>query len=395
MPTKLPSLSEYMARAEGPELIKATSPDGRYVKFKYSDHAIYNCKWDIITLNARGHVFRVSDGECVLRPWSKFFNYSELYGETGQPTGVNKILESIPGLEPDFHFDDPHLATDKLDGSLLIAGIVDDELLATTSGSFTAWQGDWARAWLIENKVQTHMVPGLTYMFEIIADEDLHPIRYEYEGCVLTGIIETATGIEKPYAELQRFAAEAGIRVTQSVELSSFDETLKYVQSLPASKEGLVLTYPNGFKMKLKGPEFLAVQKLFHGLSQKSLMGVFDPELMSFPEETRKTVPEEFKELTDFMDSFERRFRSTYYKALGFCTDCYLRALPEKSRAIYELARETFGDIPAIIGTVCSYARKMPRILAEQKIVESLVVLRRDIADALIKTILNENKNKE
>lgn len=393
---KLPLLADYMARAEGPDLIKAVSPDGKYVKFKYTDTAIFNGHWDEITLNARGHVFRLLDGECVLRPWSKFFNFSELFSETGQPTNVHKILSGIPGMEPDFNVDDPHVATDKLDGSLCIAGIVDDDLLVTTSGSFTAWQGAWAKAWLIENGVQTHMVPGFTYLFEIIADEDLHPIRYDYQGCVLTGIIDNATGVEQPYAELQRFAASSAIRVTQQVTLNSFEETLDYVKALPANKEGLVITYlENGFKLKLKGPEFLAVQRLFHGLSEKSLMGTFDPDTMKFPEDTRKMVPEEFTELTEFMDKFEKRYAYMYYAILGLAIYCKMHDVAYGSKDIYDRARYLFGDCPQVIGTACAFTRKWLHINNLQEMQKASQLLGPEATEALTKTILNENKNKD
>lgn len=394
---KLPPLSDYLARAEGPDLIKATSPDGRYVKFKYTDHTIFSSLWDEVTLNARGHVFRLSDGECVLRPWSKFFNFGELFSETGQATNVNRILSGIPGMEPDFDVDEPHLATDKLDGSLCIAGIVDDDLLATTSGSFTAWQGAWAKGWLIENGVQTHMARGMTYLFEIITDNDLHPIRYDYEGCVLTGIIDNETGEEKPYAELQRFADEAHIRVTEQVVLDSFADTLKYVKALPASKEGLVLTYPRtGFKVKLKGDEFLAVQKLFHGLSEKNLLETFDPDTMKFPEDTRRMVPEEFTELIEFMDRFEKRYASLYYSVVGFGVDCTVRNIPVATREIYDRARSAFGDCMQVVGVACNFARKARNVERDPESIEKArKAIAGEVAESLVKTVINENKNKE
>ena len=47
---ELPKLEEYLKRAEGPELFKTVSPDGQYVKFKYSEYTTYNLKWDPVTL---------------------------------------------------------------------------------------------------------------------------------------------------------------------------------------------------------------------------------------------------------------------------------------------------------------------------------------------------------
>lgn len=341
MTIRLPALERYLERADGPDIVKSVSPDGKYVKFKYSERTIFGLIWDEVTLNARGHVFRISDGECVLRPWSKFFNYGELWTDTGLPTKLHGMLSRIPGFEPIANLDDPRSATDKLDGSLCIAGIVDGALLCTTSGSFTAWQGSWAQAWLIANKVQMQMLPGYTYLFEIIANDDLHPIRYDFEGCVLLGITDNATGEEQPYAELQAFAARCGIRVTEMVALEGFEDTVKYVESLPATKEGLVVTYPSGFKMKIKGPEFLAVQKLFHSLSEKSLLENFDPATGEFPEEVKLRVPEEFKELKDFMDCYAMQFRA----ALAHVKEFAAKARKEgwEGKRLYDKAMEEFA----------------------------------------------------
>jgi len=341
MTVKMPTLEQYLERAEGPDIIKNVSPDGKYVKFKYTEHAIYNLIWDEITLNARGHVFRLSDGECVLRPWSKFFNYGELFMESGLPTQLHGMLSRIPGFEPIANLNDPRTATDKLDGSLCIAGIVDGALLCTTSGAFTAWQGSWAQAWLITNKVQLQMLPGYTYLFEIIANDDLHPIKYDFEGCVLLGIIDNATGEEQPYAELQAFAARCGIRVTEMVALQGFEETVKYVESLPATKEGLVVTYPSGFKMKIKGPEFLAAQKLFHSLSEKNLLESFEPAIGDFPDDVKLLVPEEFKELKDFMVYYAMQFRM----ALAHVKEFAGKAKKEgwEGQRLYDMAMKEFA----------------------------------------------------
>lgn len=75
---RLPSLDEYFAAAERGEVSALYSPDRKYVKFKYTAQAIYSSRWNRVTLHARGHVFNVSTGECVLRPWDKFFNFNEL-----------------------------------------------------------------------------------------------------------------------------------------------------------------------------------------------------------------------------------------------------------------------------------------------------------------------------
>lgn len=139
---RLPSLDEYFAAAERGEVSALYSPDRKYVKFKYTAQAIYSSRWNRVTLHARGHVFNVSTGECVLRPWDKFFNFNELVLPDGSFTPIyhasaeegmffpqnnkSKTLQGELG-----HF----IATDKLDGSLCIAGLVDGKPMVTSSGA--------------------------------------------------------------------------------------------------------------------------------------------------------------------------------------------------------------------------------------------------------------------
>ena len=356
MVEKLPPLSEYIARADGPDLIMTYSPDRKYVKFKYTEYTIYDQRWDEITLNSRGHVFRVSDGECVLRPWSKFFNFGELYSETMQHTSLFDLLSKIPGYEPKFDPNGWFSATDKLDGSLCIAGIVDGNLMVTTSGSFTAFQGEWAEKWLRDRGIQYYMASGCTYMFEIICKDDVHPIRYDYEACVLTGVILNATGREYSYENLKMMAKAMGVPLAERIELPSFEATCEYVKKLPASKEGLVLTYGDGFKVKLKGPEFLAAQKLFHSLTPRNLLDIFSWKDGKFPDETVKSIPEELVAIKAFLKSFSEIFDSLGTRIQGFADRCVSNKV-DAGRAVYELAREEFDDYPTVIGAAASAGR--------------------------------------
>lgn len=353
---ELPPLSEYIARADGPDLMMTYSPDRRYVKFKYTDNTIFNRRWDRITLNARGHVFRVSDGECVLRPWSKFFNFGELYSETMQHTVLFDMLSKIPGHEPKFNPSGPYTATDKLDGSLCIAGKVDGELLVTTSGAFTASQGQWADKWLRERGIENYMAPGCTYMFEIICDEDVHPISYDYEACVLTGVILNETGAEYPYERLAEIGKAMGVPVAERIELPSFDATCEYVRKLPATKEGLVLTYGDGFKVKLKGPEFLAAQKLLHSLTPRNLIDLFSWKDGGFPVDVLKSIPEELTDIKKFVDDFSSQFGSLYGRIRDFVDRVHSGGISD-SRRIYEDAKEAFADYPAVVGAAASAGR--------------------------------------
>lgn len=351
----LPKLEEYMREAEGPMLNKTVSPDGRYVKFKYTEHCTYSMGWDEVTLHARGTVFRVSDGKCVLRPWDKFFNYSELFDAAGNPTTLHAILSGIPDMRPEGELDGEFTATEKFDGSLCIAGMVDGELLCTSSGSFTAWQAGWAREWLLANNVDKCMLDGVTYLFEIIADNDVHPIRYDFEGLVLLGMIETDTGMEYEYSRLEDFAEATRIKVTPVTRFAGLSQVMDYVLALPKTKEGMVVTYPSGFKMKLKGPEFLKIQKVFHSLSEKSLLDSFDCYTGDFPADIREVVPEEFKDIRDFMDNFRDDYERNLCMCLGYRS--YAIGKEYNPRQIWDGANRVFSGRSRLIGAATAAAK--------------------------------------
>ena len=321
----LPKLEEYFAAAERGEVSALYSQDRRYVKFKYTAQAIYSGIWKRVTLHARGHVFNVSSGKCVLRPWDKFFNYSELVlpDASFTPTYYASAAEGMFFPQNDGseklqgelgHF----IATDKLDGSLCIAGQVDSEPMVTSSGAIHSDHSEWSRNWLESRNILGKFEPGLTYMFETIADIFLHPIKYDYEGCILLGIIDNATGQELSFDYVEHTAQEWGIATPQRVDVTSLADAQKFVAGLPANKEGIVITFENGFKVKMKGEEFLKVHKLFHGLTPGYLMENFDIETMTFPDSIMSVVPEEFTDLKKFASDFTRDYTDLLARTIGY-----------------------------------------------------------------------------
>lgn len=352
MSHELPPLKDYFKAADQGRLYKAVDPTGRYVKFKYSELVTFSGDWDDVTVNARGHVFDTKTGQCVLRPWSKFFNYQEIYQPTGNTvelTSVGKILMGFPGLAPDIT--GKFYAMDKLDGSLIIAGMTPEgDLMVTSSGSFESKHAIWARNWLRTNGAGPgRFAKGRTYMFEMIADEDLHPIRYNYEGCVLLGIVDNASGTEIRYGMLKDdpLVIHTGMRVADLVippGTKTISEALELVSGLPASKEGIVLTFESGFKVKMKGKEFLALQKLFHSLSPKYLIANFDTDRLQFKPEVMMAIPEEFPELREFASDMRYRIVDGLSRAYGIA---YVVANMEMERRdVYALVSSVLKDIP-------------------------------------------------
>ena len=239
--------------------------------FKYTTNTVYSEDWDNVSLHARGIVFDYATGEVLARPFDKFFNLGEMINvETGELKPIAGYVKQHLGFD-NLSGDYKHQkfrVMDKLDGSLGIAFWTGTDWYVKTAGSFESDQAKWANEWFDMIIDPSVLDKSKTYLFEIIYDEDKHPIEYDFEGLVLLGIIDTQTGIEEPLSEILRVAKELNIRHAEVLEFTDFDEVVKYAKNLPKTKEGVVITFENGFKLKVKGDEFLALQKIFHFLTK-------------------------------------------------------------------------------------------------------------------------------
>ena len=269
----LPSMNEFIVASDDGRIAmhELNSFNKKLLGFKYTTNTVYSENWDNVSLHARGIVFDYATGEVLARPFDKFFNLGEMIDtETGELKPIAGYVKQHLGFD-NLSGDYKHQkfrVMDKLDGSLGIAFWTGIDWYVKTAGSFESDQAKWANDWfdmLINPNV---LDKSKTYLFEIIYDEDKHPIEYDFEGLVLLGIIDTQTGIEEPLSEILRVAKELNIRHAEVLEFTDFDEVVKYAKNLPKTKEGVVITFENGFKLKVKGDEFLALQKIFHFLTK-------------------------------------------------------------------------------------------------------------------------------
>ena len=386
----LPKLEEYFAAAERGEVSALYSLDRIYVKFKYTAQAIYSGTWNRVTLHARGHVFNVSSGKCVLRPWDKFFNYSELvlpdnsFTPTYRASAAEGMLfpqnednEKLQGYLGHF------IATDKLDGSLCIAGQVDGAPMITSSGAIHSDHSEWSRNWLESRHILGKFEPGLTYMFETIANVFLHPIKYDYEGCILLGIIDNATGQELPFDYVEHSAREWGIATPQRVDITSLADAQKFVAGLPANKEGIVITFENGFKVKMKGEEFLKVHKLFHGLTPGYLMENFDTESMTFPDSIMSVVPEEFTDLKKFASDFTHDYTDLLARTIGYAHLWHSMGFDQGTA--YRKTRDALTSYTKAVDASSKLFRALAKNNAQQNI--DIATTKRLVYEAMVKHV--------
>ena len=233
---------EYMIQEGWVEVQKHQQRD-LYI-YNYTQKTQFEKYWNEITLQCRGLILD-SEGEIIARPFKKFFNIEE------------HSSEHIPQESFELY--------EKMDGSLGILYWVNDFPYIATRGSFHSDQAVKANQML--NTTYSHVLKNLnkeyTYLFEIIYPENRIVVNYgDFEGLVLLGIIHPKTGIEMP------LDVSLGFPVVKSYDaLGGFEQIKKLNWD---NKEGFVVRFNNGFRVKIKFEEYCRLHRILTNVSNKT-----------------------------------------------------------------------------------------------------------------------------
>ena len=324
------------------------SEDGKLIGFKYSLQTVYDHAWDEITLCCRGIVFDKATGDIVAWPFNKFFNTEEIWTEDGQLAEVGKILQKLGhGYEPKMtRF---FRAMDKIDGSLGILFYYDGKWIIKTGGSFNSDQAKWAQKWLDkcvgQEILDRYLDYGWTYCFEIVTKEDPHVCHYNYEGLVLLGALDE-NHVESEMIDIIEIAGRIGVRYSAMKEFKTYQEMVKYARALDVDHEGFVVTFDSGFKVKVKGMEYLSKFHMISGITKKDIRLHFDIENLHVDPEYKAAIPEELpqmKQYAEFLDNDCSAMRidvqDVVFKIAGLTgRERYEKAIAEGGKLIGSLA---------------------------------------------------------
>jgi RNA ligase len=224
---------------------------------------------------ARGLILDPAARRVVATPFPKFFNA----GEGGQ---------SIPDL--------PFETFEKLDGSLIIIFHHAGRWLTATKGAFESDQAKWARARLDAADL-SHLVPGTTYLAEATYPENRVVIRYDEPALVLLAAY-AEDGVELDFDAVRETAARLGWSAAERHPFTSFTDLLSQASELPRTREGFVMRFANGLRLKVKGGEYRRIHALISGVTPLALW-----EAIAAGDDVaaiRRELPEEF------WDDFDR-----------------------------------------------------------------------------------------
>lgn len=221
--------------------------------YNYSKSAQFDRVWTPETKQCRGLIVNSKTSDIVARPFEKFMN----------------LEEHAPSEIPN----EPFVAYEKLDGSLGIYyqargkdGLWFQSI--ATRGSFTSDQAIKAQEILRKKYATGPFHPRFTYLFEIIYPENRIVVNYgDKEDLILLAVIETETGQEvRP-----EFVFWSGPRAKQYRMRSSWVTPWSFKHSVPKNKEGFVLRFESGLRVKVKGEEYIRLHRLITGVSAKRI----------------------------------------------------------------------------------------------------------------------------
>lgn len=231
--------------------------------------------WNDTTMKCRGLVYDNTSMDIICIPMRKFFNIEEGYN---------------------IHETEDYTIFDKLDGTLCILFFYNGEPIVCTKGAFDSVQSKLAKSIIRANPVYKDSINSLdtnyTYMFELISPADRHVVDYGAEvSMIFIACTDNRTAedmdirkINNLYGDIFRIPT-----IFESVNWHSIRD-----QYDGENKEGFVIRFSNGNRIKLKFNEYWHKYGSKNMLSERKLIKMklvdiqfTEAQLESFDEETR------------------------------------------------------------------------------------------------------------
>lgn len=248
--------------------------------WNYTQKCQFDAFWTEETMMARGLITTV-DGHIVARPFKKFFNLGEI---EEQHLPIEKFY-----------------IQEKFDGSLGILYWIGNMPYIATRGSFTSDQAIRATE-MIHKYDWTNLKKDVTYLFEIIYPENRIVVDYgNREELILLAVIDTETGFDLDiYEECDDFVF-AGF-------IDGVADYRKLKEEQKTNKEGYVIRFESGLRVKMKFDEYVRLHRLVTGVNARTIWDLlrndqpFDELLERVPDEfyewvkkTKEKLMEEYK----------------------------------------------------------------------------------------------------
>lgn len=234
--------SEYIACREHPNL--------DLLIWNYKNSCQWDKAWDKYTRMARGLITDL-EGNVVAMPFPKFFNVGEELRLDELPAEIPEIREKLDCWMGCYYTDNAQCFP-----------------YVSSRGSFDSEGARWATKWIQERYTSKDFKPEYTYVFEIVCPLTRIVVDYgDREELVLLAVIHTEDRIE---LDIDWEGKRLGLTVPQKITQDVWS-LWKDMEDLPASQEGYVLRYPDGFRVKMKGHEYGKIANALQHCSTTSI----------------------------------------------------------------------------------------------------------------------------
>ncbi|WP_326573893.1 T4 RnlA family RNA ligase [Streptomyces sp. NBC_00481] len=254
---------ELAAALEAGHVTRKPHPELPLSIYTYTRTCQYERVWNRVTTRCRGLVADDGTGEIVALPLPKFFNVGE--HEAGQP-----YAPSLP--------DEPFEVYDKVDGSLAVVFHYAGRWRVASKGSFVSVQATWAQR-LLDGKDTSGLVPGVTYLAEILYPENRIVVDYGDRRDIVLLAAFAQDGTEVALSEAATGWRGIGSVVTvwpavPLAELLAMTDANRLPGGTAATgtdAEGFVLRFASGVRAKAKFAEYVRLHKVLTGVTERDI----------------------------------------------------------------------------------------------------------------------------
>ena len=286
-------LNEYI---ENGLLVANKHPEYDLWILNYSPKAQSKKFWDEYTKSCRGMVID-ADGNIMARPFQKFKNFEE-----HDPSEID--------------MSQPFDIFEKMDGSLIIMFYYELRMtwIVASRGSFISEQSIEAKK-MLGMDVFKYLNTNCTYLLEILYPENRIVVDYgDRRELVLLSVIITSTGEELTHSEITSIYSNY-FAVVKKYEMKNIKNLNELKELEEDNKEGFVIRFANGFRVKVKFSEYVRL----HGiLTNVSNLTVWEHMKNNYEfDELLDRVPDEFFDwLKKTADGLQRKYDVIEQKAL-------------------------------------------------------------------------------
>jgi len=290
-------VAEFEQEVQNGNVRRAVKDD--LVLYCYTEKCNYEKNWTDITKQARGVIFNRVTGECIARPFYKFFNL----GEVEETQLINLPKESYEVF-------------DKVDGSLGILYWQGDTPMIATKGSFDSPQAHEAMKIMRDKSYDVKLKTfdrNITLLFEIIYPENrttpgamLVTDYGKTRDLILLAAINKKINTELSWAELQDISEKYGFPLVTKYN-HTIEEMIEMQKTLPKEREGFVVKFANRLRVKIKGDEYMKIHRLLNNMTPLFLWENMKGGLV--PQELKIQVPEEYR---SYMEEITLKLETKY-----------------------------------------------------------------------------------